>query len=383
MRAPLLGAGFAPALARAGGLVSADDERLPDADRDMLDDAGVQWVLPIGEGDPLAVLLLGRRLAGPWLDRAEIAELERLAAQLALSLENAALRTAAASHGAIDRELQQAGAMQTHLLPRRLPVHATLDCAAATLSAEPVGGDCYDVVEGTSRGFTLVVGDARGHGVPAALLLAGVQARFRSVAGRGEPPGAVLAALNHELAHRHAPDLFVGLLCARVDVRAARLELANGGLTPPLVCRADGRIEVLTEGGLPLGVRDGARYPEVEVEMEAGDVAVLHTDGLTEARRGDEMFGVDRVARVIAANAHRRARDILDALLAEVRAFAGAPLDDLTVLVLKQLADPRRGPRGGGLGAATGAGPWARTALAGPGPRFALKPLGRPADNRG
>lgn len=385
--APEMGPGFAATLARAGGLLSVEDDRLGEPDRDALEGAGIQWMLPVGDGDPIAVLLLGRRLAGPWLDQAEIGELQRLAAQLALALENAALRTAAANHGAIDRELEQAGAMQTHLLPRRLPVHATLDCAAATLSAEPVGGDCYDVVEGNARGFTLVVGDARGHGVPAALLLAGVQARFRSVAARGEPPGAVLAALNHELAHRQSPDLFVGLLCARVDVRAARLELANGGLTPPVVCRAGGRIEVLTEGGLPLGVRDGARYPEIEIELEAGDVAVLHTDGLTEARRGDEMFGVDRVARVVAAQAHRRARDILDALLAEVRAFAEVPLDDLTVLVLKQLADPRRGPRPAhGARPELRAGPALAGALSGvpgSGARLALKSFRRRADDAG
>jgi sigma-B regulation protein RsbU (phosphoserine phosphatase) len=97
---------------------------------------------------------------------------------------------------------------------------------------------------------------------------------------------------------------------------------------------------VIAEGGVLLGVSEGAFYPDATVQLRAGDLALLHTDGLTEARRGDEMFGLDRVWEILEAHAHRRSRDILAALLAEVREFAEPPLDDLTVLVLKQLAVP-------------------------------------------
>src|SRR6185295_15544485 len=146
-----------------------------------------------------------------------------------------------ATLGAMDRELELAGDIQTHLLPRHAPVFPTLDCAAATLSVQAVGGDYYDFVQRTEREFTLVVGDAAGHGVPAALVLAGVQARFRVEAGGGGNPSAVLAALNQELVGLGQPAKFVGLLCARVDVRRGRIWLANGGLTPPLLRRSDGR----------------------------------------------------------------------------------------------------------------------------------------------
>jgi serine phosphatase RsbU (regulator of sigma subunit) len=321
-------------------LFAADDPALAPADRVTLESAGVQWVVPVHGAAAPALLLLGRRLAGPWLGRREIAELERLAAHLAVSLENLALRDRAREHGIFDRELERAAVFQSRLLPRRAPIFPTLDCAAATLSSEPVGGDYYDFVQGTEREFTLVVGDAAGKGVPAALVLAGVQARFRSEANGGRGPSELLAALNRELVERDQPETFVGLLCARVDVRQARLWLANAGLTPPLLRRRSGDCEELTDGGILLGVSGAATYHDETVALAGGDVVVLYTDGLTEARRGEEMFGPERVREVLDAHAHERAGRIVDALIRRVRAFADRPLDDLTVLVLKQLTDP-------------------------------------------
>jgi len=206
-----------------------------------------------------------------------------------------------------------------------------------------VGGDYYDFVETSARDFTLAVGDAAGKGVPAALVLARVQAHFRDEARRAGSPGALLRALNRELVGLDQPEKFMGLLCARVDVRNARVWFANAGLTPPLVRRREGRFEELTAGGVLLGVSGDATYPDVGVELAAGDVVVLYTDGLTEARRGDEMFGVERVRRSLDAGGVRRAADIMEDLLSAVRDFADRPLDDLTVVVLRQLTEPVRG----------------------------------------
>jgi sigma-B regulation protein RsbU (phosphoserine phosphatase) len=252
------------------------------------------------------------------------------------------LRREASSHGALARELKEAGALQAHLLPRHAPVHPTLDCAAAALSSEPVGGDYYDFVEGPDRDFTLAVGDAAGKGVPAALLLAQVQSRFRSEVRRGLSPGQLMSALNQELVGLDQPQKFVGLLCARVEVRAARVWFANAGLTPPLVRRADGSFLEILAGGILLGVRAEAAYPDARVDLDAGDVLVIYTDGLTEARRQEDLFGTERVREVLDQCAARRAADILEALLTAVRQFADRPLDDLTVMVLKQLTHPSR-----------------------------------------
>ena len=341
-----LGPSFVDAVSRPGPL-AIDDPGFAARDREALDAAGIQWVVPVGEPAPRAALLLGRRLAGPWLDRRDVDALERCAQHLEVALENVALRTQARSRGVLDRELEEAGAIQARLLPRHAPVFPTLDCAAATFSTEAVGGDYYDFVERHDRAFTLVVGDAVGHGVPAAIMLAGVQARFRSEAVRDQEPGHLLTALNLEMARYDSPEKFVGLLCARVDARRGRVDFANAGLTPPFVRRRDGRWEEATTGGLLLGVRRDAHYPGSHVDLRAGDVIVIYTDGLTEARRGDELFGPERIGKVLDQHSHRRAQDMVQALIDAVRAFAQDPLDDLTVVVLKQLSDPtpdRSGP---------------------------------------
>jgi serine phosphatase RsbU (regulator of sigma subunit) len=344
----------------APGVSSIDQAALENAEREALERAGVAWLLPV-DVPVRAVLLLGRRLAGTWLTRHEILDLDRFAHHLAVTLENAELKREARNHGVIERELREAGAIQAHLLPRRAPVFPTLDCAAATLSCEPVGGDYYDFVQGAGPDLTLVVGDAAGKGVPAALLLAQVQARFRSHAQRGASPGGILGALNEDLVRLDQPEKFVGLLCARVDVRAGRVWFANGGITPPLIRRADGRTLEVLSGGVLLGVSPAASYPDACVELDAGDLVVVYTDGLTEARRGEELYETDRLREVLDRHHQRRAADVLDAILESVRAFADRPLDDLTVVVIKQLTRPLR-------------------AAAPSGPRFGLKKRSLSAD---
>lgn len=342
---PTLGPGFLDAMARHPGAHEVAALDLVHEDRDSLELAGVHWTLPVpGEPAP-AVLLLGRRLAGAWLDRRESADLTQLTHHLAVALENADLKREARGRVALAREMEEAHHVQLHRLPRRTPVYPTLDCAAATLSSEPVGGDYYDFIEMAPRDFTLAVGDAAGHGVPAALVLAGVQARFRGEAERARHPGELLESLNRDLVAIEHPERFMGLLCARVDVGSGTLRIANAGLTPPLVRRAGGAFEEVRESGTLLGVAANARYPVSAVELGAGDLAVVYTDGLTEASRGGRLFGVEGIRRVLAAHAHRRAPDVLEELLAAVRIWADEPLDDLTIVVLKQLAPPRGRPR--------------------------------------
>ncbi|HEY6867090.1 MAG TPA: PP2C family protein-serine/threonine phosphatase, partial [Candidatus Eisenbacteria bacterium] len=302
---------------------------------------------PLGEALPRVFLLLGRRLAGPWLSLPEIHDLERLAGELDVLLENASLREQATVHDEFDRELTRAGTIQAHLRPRRIPAGRALDCAAAALSSEAVGGDYYDFVRGPKRTFTLAVGDAAGKGVPAALMGVWAQACFRQHARLGARPGEVLSALNRELVAMDQPQAFVALLCARVDGREGRLWFANAGLTPPLLRRRDGRFEELSQSGVLLGIKPQAVYADTLVELGEGDVVVLYTDGLSEARRGDELFGTRRLRDVMDAHARAPAAVIMRELMDAAQGFADQPLDDVTVVVLKQLArvvEARRRP---------------------------------------
>jgi len=338
---------FTASLPEGGGLASVEDLRLRAPDRRALERCGVAWLLPVG-GTVRHCLLLGRRLGGSWFGTDDRRELKRFAGHLEVLLDNARLREEAGTRGSFGRELSRAGAIQAHLLPRHVPAFRSLDCAAAALSCEPVGGDYYDFVRSPGRVVTLAVGDAAGKGIPAALMGTWVHAGFRDRARRGSMPGHLLTALNLDLVALNQPDAFVALLCARLDVRGATFTYANAGLTPPLLRRRDGRCEVLAQSGVLLGVTPGARYDDSSVELDAGDIVVLYSDGLTEARRGQDEFGLEGLQRVLEAHARQGAAEILRALLAEVQAFADGPLDDVTVVVLKQLTRPARLAGGGG-----------------------------------
>lgn len=332
---------FTAALPEGGGVVALEDLHLRATDRRALERSGVAWLLPVS-GSVRHCLMLGRRLGGSWFGLEDQRELRRFAAHLEVLLENARLRGEADTHGLRDRELSKAEAIQAHLLPRRMPVFRSLDCAAAALSSEPVGGDYYDFVRSSGRVVTLAVGDAAGKGIPAALMGTWVHAGFRDRARRGAAPGELLMALNHDLVALNQPQAFVALLCARVDVPGATLTFANAGLTPPLLRRRDGGFEEFSQSGTLLGVSPRAHYEDVSVELDAGDIIVLYSDGLTEARRGDDEFGPEGVRRVLEAHSRQGAGEILRALLAEVQAFTDQPLDDVTVVVLKQLTRPAR-----------------------------------------
>jgi phosphoserine phosphatase RsbU/P len=345
--APALSAGAPDAFRHESGPREPSELRLSHEDRDALEQTGARWVLPVN--DRIA-LVLGRRFAGAWLSREESRALEQVAQVLGVGLENLELRREARGRGALAREMREAQAVQARRLPRRTPVLPTLDCAAATLATEAVGGDYYDFVETGGREFTLAVGDAAGHGVPAALVLAGVQSRFRDEAQRARHPGELLEAMNRDLVAVDQPDRFMGLLCARVDAAGGIVRFANAGLTPPLLRRRDGRRAELTDSGLLLGVQAGSVYPVASVELEPGDVLVVYTDGLTEASRGGVPFGDEQVWTVLDRHAHRRASDMVEELMGAVRAWVDGPLDNTTVVVLKQLARARAGATVGSPG---------------------------------
>jgi phosphoserine phosphatase RsbU/P len=263
-----------------------------------------------------------------------------LAAQLAVSLENARLYEQVASDEArMERELQAAQRMQGALLRPVPGDDFGIDISARILSAREVCGDLYDFLRyGPTRlGFGL--GDVSGKGSAAALYGAVAIGILRSLAPRKLLPGELLRELNHLICERRIEGRFMTFCYATWRKPTRKLRVASAGQTQPFLLKG-GVCEQLKLVGFPIGLYDDVTYEEWSMILDPGDILVFHSDGLSEASDPDgNFFGIPRLARLIEAHAALPSGELADRLLAEVQDFTrGGPVtDDRTLVVMKVL----------------------------------------------
>jgi len=261
-----------------------------------------------------------------------------LAAQLAVSLENARLyEKVARDEARMERELLAAQRIQGALL-RPVPADDYgVDLAARILSAREVCGDLYDFLRyGPTRlGFAL--GDVSGKGSAAALYGAVAIGILRSMAPLKLFPAELLGQLNQLICERRIEDRFMTMCFSTWGKTTRKLRVANAGQTQPLLLRG-GRCEQLNLVGFPLGIFEDVTYEEWSVILDPGDILVFHSDGLSEAPDPQgRQFGVRRLAELIEAHAALSAGELADRMISAVQEFTqGAPLqDDRTLVVMK------------------------------------------------
>ena len=239
----------------------------------------------------------------------------------------------------LEQELQVARLIQQTLLPKSAPKIEGYQIATYYQPAREVGGDFYDFFEVEDGCLGLVVGDASGKGIPAALVMASTRSVLRTVAQRGAAaPGQVLAEANEILYPDIPPNTYATCFYAILDPKSGRLSYANAGHDLPYVRHGYGDAEQLRATGMPMGLMPGMSYEEKEILLQAGEAAVFYSDGLVEAHdpRG-EMFGFTRLRKLIAEHAAEE-RWLGDFLIEELRSFTGEGWeqeDDITLLTLR------------------------------------------------
>jgi serine phosphatase RsbU (regulator of sigma subunit) len=243
----------------------------------------------------------------------------------------------------IEQELRVARRIQQELLPETLPNLDGWRIATHYGPAREVGGDFYDFLELSNGRLGLVVGDATGHGMPAALVMATTRGMLRAVVGSSESPGEVLARVNEALVADIPPSTFVTCFYGVLDPENGRFRYANAGHNLP--CRRhDGQADELRARGMPLGLMPGMSYEEKEIELEKGESVLFYSDGLVEAHdpKG-EMFGFPRLRRMVAE--HAEDGSLVDFLMDELRSFTGGDgweqEDDITLVTLQRSAASR------------------------------------------
>jgi serine phosphatase RsbU (regulator of sigma subunit) len=244
----------------------------------------------------------------------------------------------------IEQDLRVARSIQQASLPDEVPSLEGWRIDPFYRPAREVGGDFYDFHLLPESKLGLVVGDATGKGVPAALVMSTTCGMLQSAAlALGSPsPGKVLAQVNETLVGRIPSNMFVTCFYALLEPESATLRYANAGHDPPYLQRR-GEAEELGARGMPLGLMPGMDYEEKETVFGAGEAALFYSDGLVEAHDPEgEMFGFPKLRALIAEHAEEE-RPLGDLLLEELYSFVGEGWeqeDDITLLTLRHASVP-------------------------------------------
>jgi steroid delta-isomerase-like uncharacterized protein len=242
----------------------------------------------------------------------------------------------------IEQELQMARGIQQASLPKEVPTLEGWQITPYYHPAREVGGDFYDFHPLSEGRLGLVVGDATGKGVPAALVMSTtcgmLQLASRALASSSSP-GEVLEQVNETLLARIPANMFVTCFYAILDPKSGSLSYANAGHDLPYLRRRGGECEELRARGMPLGLMPGMSYEEKEIELDTCEAALFYSDGLVEAHDSKgEMFGFPRLRALVAEHAAEKG-SLEASLLEELYSFVGEGWeqeDDITILTLRR-----------------------------------------------
>ncbi len=183
------------------------------------------------------------------------------------------------------------------------------------------------------------LGDVAGKGMPAALLMTHLAASVRAQVETERPLIEVMSRLNRSIHQNVRGERFITLVLAEVNTGTGVVRYVNGGHNPPFLLRASGAFETLTEGGLLLGIIPEAVYAVGTTQLDPGDILILYSDGVTEARSvTEEEFGDERLMDFLTESRSMRPEEMVEALIQRVRDWSsqGKPSDDVTVVVMRR-----------------------------------------------
>ena len=279
-------------------------------------------------GSAAALLALG------WIGLSRPEQIEREGRQVPAFLRRIE------EEGRLRYEMDLLARMQLGLLPEQPPTIEGWEIAVRSLLATEAGGDFFDFLDEEGR-LWVAAGDVAGHGYSCAIAQAMTAAALTSLIHPGVTPAGVLHSVDRVLRRNRAHRNFTTLALLRLDLATGEGTLANAGHPFPLLA-ADGEVAEIALAGLPLGQGPDRRYAETAIRIPPGGALLFCSDGLFEATDWQgNAYGYERPRELLRTLADRPANEILEALFADWRSYAGAdgpPADDTTVLVLKRLA---------------------------------------------
>ena len=240
----------------------------------------------------------------------------------------------------IQDELKTARQIQKNLLPKELPSGPDFILAAFYSPAEEVSGDFYDFLKNENSSFGLVIGDASGKGMPAAMLTLQIQAILKSDKNNERSMHQTLEILNDYLYNNTHAKHFATLFLGKYNRQNGNFEYVNAGHNLPILLRQNGSIEFLETTGPALGIMKQSRFIVKMINLQKDDSLVFYTDGVTETMNSKkELFGEERLIKVIKDNSEKMPTEILNSVMDRVKKFnnSGYKEDDITLIILKRI----------------------------------------------
>ena len=265
--------------------------------------------------------------------------LAAVAGQAAVAVQNAAMHEKLIKNTALERDLALAETVQKRFLPQAVPVVPGFEFFAFYQPTFEVGGDYYDFIALPHNRLAVALGDVAGKGVAAALMMAKFSGETRFCVSTEPTPMAAIGVLNNALCSAGIDERFMTMALCLLDVEASRLTLCSAGHPPIFLRRADGTVEELGEdiSGFPLGIVPDWEYRQLEVDLHPGDVVVVYSDGVTDARSpAEEIYDSKERRRLLHRVVHSPggAEAVGKSILQEIREFSAGhkQADDITLV---------------------------------------------------
>ncbi len=301
---------------------------------------GFQIIVPLQHQNKIfGLLLLGNPIRHRRYETEDFEFLVSLGTLATIALENRRLMEEMIEKQIIEDELKIAREIQQGLYPSEIPQPEGVNICALSLPTKEVGGDYYDVIQHSDDKLVIAIGDVSGKGMPAALLMANVQAAFRTLMLSSYSIKKSIEQINSVICSNiRSGTKFITFFACLFDTKKKQLVYSNAGHNPPFIVHRNGRITKLTEGGLILGVFPQVEYDEQVVQLADGDVVVFYTDGISEAMNAkEEEFTEERLEEIVLKNRRKSAEEIVKAIqkALSLHVTTAHQSDDITLVVMK------------------------------------------------
>jgi len=309
---------------------------------ETLKELRVRLILPMKDAEHLlGFLALTSKVAGYRYTAEDYNLLGVLSNQAVSALTNARLYVESLERMRLQEEVNMARQIQLNLLPSSPPSLPRFAICALSTPSRTVGGDFYDFLpQPEHHRCGIVIADASGKGMPAALLIAQIQAIIHSEVNNGNSISTMLTNMNQQVVQSTSPEAYVTLFYGELDTQTNVFHYANAGHNHPVIVRSDGSCEPLDVGGPIIGALPLMQYTSARVQLNPSDVIFFFTDGLSEAMDDDgHEYGEDRIREFVKNQRDQQPDRIMQAILDDVHQYdpTSPPRDDTTVIAVKMI----------------------------------------------